>query len=301
MLDPDAFIITVGALEGLNLAIDDLVARGVRTLATEAATYSGVLEAARGRHIGIVGLAVDEEGLLPDQLDRTLGEGQAQAVYVTPVAQNPLGCEMSETRVRAIVAVAAKHRAPIVEDDIYYGYRRGNAPTLKEISPRQVYFMTSLSKCATPLPRVGILAPPQDRLDAAIARHHASVWSVPPLTAAIAANLVTEGCDRTAAEMLRAKAQARRQLAVEILPAGNVVTSSASHVWLPMDNAAAERFARHALERGVRVTSPSAPIANASLASGIRLCLGAPESREVLAAALRALAGLFSLRKPLVM
>ena len=293
-LHADAIILTLGTQQGLDLAIEDLAAKGVRALATEAATYSGALAAARKHSLDVVGLPVDKEGLIPDDLDRVLREGHAQAVYVTPVAQNPLGCEMSEARVRAILAVAARHKAPVVEDDVYFAYRSSKAPALKEIAPSQVYYATSLSKSMTPLLRVGVLAPPADRLKGLIARHHATVWSVSPFAAAVAAELLTDKFDRTIAKNLRAEAQARRQLAIEILGAGKIVTSTAMHIWLPMESSVAERFARRALEHGVRVTSPSAPIVNPSLASGIRLCLGAPAGREQLTDALNRLVVLFS-------
>jgi DNA-binding transcriptional MocR family regulator len=227
-LDPDSLILTVGAQEALELAIDDLLSTGIRAFATEAATYSGALAAARGRNLNVVGLGVDENGLRPDELDECLTKGHSEALYVTPVAQNPLGSEMSEARARDIVKVASKHKALIIEDDIYFAYRRENGLTLKELASDQVYYATSLSNSVTPLLRVGILAPPANRLNALIARHHAMVWSVPPCTAAIAAD--------------------PRQLAIEILGTERIVPSAAMHVWLPIASATAERFARLALE-----------------------------------------------------
>jgi DNA-binding transcriptional MocR family regulator len=65
----------------------------------------------------------------------------------------------------------------------------------------------------------------------------------------------------------------------------------AFHVWLPLPEPRAERICRWALAKGISLTPPLAPVVDASLAMGLRLCLGAPP-RPALARALTTLKGL---------
>src|SRR5690606_39944260 len=70
--------------------------------------------------------------------------------------------------------------------------------------------------------------------------------------------------------------------------------SGSPHIWLPMATAAAEQFARRALERGVRVTPPDAVKIGGEKSGGVRLCLMAPQQRSSLERALRILADIRS-------
>ncbi len=71
------------------------------------------------RNLGLqpIGVAVDGEGMLVDELENALGKG-AQAVILTPRAHNPTGCSLSDKRARAIARVLARypHVLVIVDD-----------------------------------------------------------------------------------------------------------------------------------------------------------------------------------------
>ena len=65
----------------------------------------------------MVGVAVDQEGMVPEELARTCAEG-AQALIVTNRAHNPTGAALSEIRAKELRRVLRK--TPdliIIEDD----------------------------------------------------------------------------------------------------------------------------------------------------------------------------------------
>jgi DNA-binding transcriptional MocR family regulator len=293
-LPEDDLILSVGVQHGVHLAFQDL--RTVsRLIATESSTYPGALAAARALDMQMVPVRHDDEGMLARDLDRTLRETGAKIVYLTPVCHNPLGFEIGRERRRELLAVIAKHDAWIVEDDIYAIYSAKNARTFKELAPERTYYLNGISKCLTPLIRVGFIAPPRNRRDAIASALRAQVWGPAPYGVEMACALLELGADETVATILRSEARARIQLARQALGLDCVpMPEGAPHLWLPMKPARAEKLARLAAERGVRLTPPDASFVGGEFGGGVRLSIMAPLTRDELDRALRTIAALLN-------
>jgi DNA-binding transcriptional MocR family regulator len=99
--------------------------------------------------------------------------------------------------------------------------------------------------------------------------------------------------DVSAAATLRLEAKTRIQLAKRALGLDSVpMPEGAPHVWLPMAPARAEKVARLAAERGVRLTPPDASFVGGDFGGGVRLSIMAPLTRDDLDRALRTVAAL---------
>lgn len=91
-------------------------------------SFSSALETAWALGIKTLPLAMDDEGLLPGDLDNILSkwipeERNARKpflLYMVPTGQNPTGATQSLERRRQIYAIAQKHNLYIVEDEPYY-------------------------------------------------------------------------------------------------------------------------------------------------------------------------------------
>lgn len=288
----EELILTVGVQHCVHLAFQDLKAES-RVIATESATYPGAIAAARALGLELAPVRHDDEGMIPDDLERVLGRKDCRIVYLTPVSHNPLGFEMGAERRRALLAIMEKHDAWIVEDDIYSVYAAKDGPTFKEMAPERTYYLNSISKCLTPLLRVGIMAPPPERLHAIMRALRAEVWGTPPYSVETACALLELGADGHVAAILRSEARARIALAKRILRLDSVpMPGGAPHIWLPMSPLRAEKLARRAREQGVRLTPPDASFVGGDWAGGIRLSIMATTSRADLEHALRVVAAL---------
>lgn len=291
-LDEDELILTVGVQHGVHLAFQDLRATS-RLIITESSTYPGAIAAAKALDMQMLPVQHDTEGMLADDLDRVLRKSGAKIVYLTPVCHNPLGFEMGPERRRELLAVVEKHDAWIVEDDIYSIYSTKNGPTFKELAPERTYYLNGISKCLTPLIRIGVIAPPRDRRTEIARMQRAQVWGPAPYGAEMACALLDLGADATVARILRTEAKARIQMAQQALALESVpMPEGAPHLWLPMQPARAEKLARLAAERGVRLTPPDASFVGGEHAGGIRLSVMATMSRGDLKRALRIVASL---------
>src|SRR5690606_11376510 len=199
-----------------------------------------------------------------------------------------------QSRREEIVEVCRRHDALIIEDDIYCIYSDGNSRPIRGLAPERVYYINGLSKSLTPLLRLGVLAPPPSRRAGIAARIRADARGSSPFDLEVARALFEAGHHLPARDMLRKEARERTALARKVLELKSVpMPQGAPHLWLPMPLSEAEKFARRALESGVRVTPPDAFVVGGENAAGIRLCLMAPAQRASLERGLATIRDLF--------
>ena len=79
------------------------------TLVTEHLTYPGLISVARMLGIKLIGVGMDDEGLLPDALSDVCQQHRVSALYCTPTIQNPTAAVMSVPRREAIAEVCRQH------------------------------------------------------------------------------------------------------------------------------------------------------------------------------------------------
>ncbi|KAF3762367.1 hypothetical protein M406DRAFT_46703 [Cryphonectria parasitica EP155] len=122
--------LTVGSTGALEQALRMFCdrQRGDSVLMDEFA-FSTALETAEPLGIKVVGVAIDQEGLLPASMDDILshwdpkehnGVRKPHVLYTVPSGQNPTGATMGTQRRRDIYAVCQKHDVFIIEDEPYY-------------------------------------------------------------------------------------------------------------------------------------------------------------------------------------
>ncbi|MFI7062545.1 PLP-dependent aminotransferase family protein [Kribbella sp. NPDC050124] len=163
-LAPEQLVITTGAQQAFDIAARVLLEPG-DTVAVEDPGYLPSYRGFLAHGARVVGVPVDSEGLVVDQLP--VG---TRLVYVTPSHQFPLGMPMSEGRRTALLAWAARHDAAIVEDDYDSEFRFSGRPlTPLQAADREgrVLYVGSFSKTLLPTLRVGFLGVPSVLAEAA--------------------------------------------------------------------------------------------------------------------------------------
>ena len=293
-VDTDRLLVTAGAQPAMALALQALCAPGDIVL-VEAATFFGVRTLAQHAGYRLEAVAMDEEGLRPDALERA-ASGGARVLYTIPTLQNPTGRIMSEVRRREIAAIARRCDMWIVEDDVYGAFAGDRAPPpLVCFAAERTLYLSGLSKTVAPGLRTGFLLAPDEalfeRLSSAI---RAQAYAPPTLGAMVATQWIEDGeadaiADEIGGEVAARTALAEARLGKRLAPAAE---PRCPHLWLPMAELVAERLVARALRAGVQLTPAEAPVVDPASICGVRLCVGAPPSRSQVDTALERLATL---------
>lgn len=292
-----------GAQHGIMLA---MLATGCvgESLMCEGLSYPGMLGNARQLKNQVIGLAMDEEGLLPDALEAACRSRRARVLYLTPTLQNPTTATMSLARREAIVAVARRHDLLIIEDDVNGLLPEPHQVPLVNLAPERVIYLGSLAKIACGGMRVGFVLAPDHLKQAFAQAMRLSSWMVSPLLVELACQLVSQpGIDQLIREQRQTLAR-RGELLRHLLPGARWQPGS-MHVWLPLPEpwrsqefaaaadaldvgvASGEHFAagQFAAPQGVRL-SLSQPATDARVAEGLerlaQLLRGTPPSNPLL-------------------
>lgn len=183
--DRDNIIITSGAQQAIEL-LTKVLCNETETIICEQPSFVGALNAFRSYNAKLVGVEMDDEGIIPEKLDTALKENPRTAfIYLIPTFQNPTGKTMSLERRKQILNIAARHKVYIVEDNPYADLRFTGieVPTLKSLDRNNlVIYVGSFSKVLSPGLRVGWLSAPEHIVQKCVVAMqvstvHTNIWS----------------------------------------------------------------------------------------------------------------------------
>ena len=191
--DAGQIMVVSGSQQALEIATRVLLDPGDRVWMEEPG-YSGARDVLTLAGARIVPVPVDGEGL--DVAAGIARAPQAQAAYVTPSHQYPLGATLSATRRLQLLAWAARAGAWIFEDDYDSEYRYESLPiaSLQGLDrDARVIYIGTFSKVLFPAVRIGYLVIPADLVARFVAVREAMDIFPPTLYQAVLADFLSEG------------------------------------------------------------------------------------------------------------
>ncbi|WP_321841908.1 aminotransferase-like domain-containing protein [Paraburkholderia bannensis] len=285
-------LVTQGAQHGLACVLRAVLRPG-DTIFAEALSYPGIVALARQLRLNLVGIEIDEEGIVPAALERACGLLAPRALFCVPTLHNPTTATLSEARRAAIADIAVRHNLVVIEDLVPAALLDAPPTPLAARLPEHGIVISSLSKAVAPGLRVGYVQAPQDWVGKILAVIRSDCWMTSPLSAEIAARWIVNGeVDRLVAQQ-RACVDVRQAIAAEVLSGWTYRTDPASpHLWLPLAEPwRAAEFAAALRQAGVLAkTADSFVIGRGSAPHAVRLSLGGARSHEALRDALEVLA-----------
>lgn len=289
----ERIFITPGAHPAL-LAILGTLAKSGETVLSENITYPGMRSIAAQLRLRLVGLPMDDDGILPQAFAAACEREKPKALYLNPTLHNPLTLTMSAARRAEIADVAQKYRVPVVEDDAY-GFLPSNGPTpLAALAPDLTWHIGGLSKCIGAGLRLAYVVAPEDGRalwSFASAMRSGNVMAS-PLTTALATGWIDDGTADAILDFLRREAAARQALVAGLLTPGSYRADMLSfNIWLPLPHG----WTRSTFSAHMRATSLGTVPSDAFAVDGtppeaVRVCLGGPISRPQLQTALEFMA-----------
>ena len=204
----DQVLITTGSQQGLDLVGKVLIDPG-STVAVEAPTYLGALQAFAPYEPEFVAVDGDDDGPLPDALDAARG---ARFVYLLPNFQNPSGRCVSAARRQALVARALALGLPIVEDNPYgdLWFDQAPPPPLKASAGDAAIYLGSFSKVLAPGLRLGYVVAPRVLYPKLLQAKQAADLHTPGFNQRVVYEVIKDGFLRDHVPTIRARYKLQR-------------------------------------------------------------------------------------------
>lgn len=280
---PSNISVTNGATAAMTVALMSVAPPG-STVATEAIGHHTLTPMATYLGFNLLGLSIDDQGIIPEALDEACRTSDVRALFVQPTVINPTATLMGSVRRSALAEIARRHDIAIVEGDVLGPLVEDRAPPIAHFAPERTLYYTTFTKITVPGLRIGYLFAP-DRYAAAVAnRHLVSNWMATPMVAEIASKWVTDGTAMDLVRWQRTALSRRQAIVSEMLPTDRVMTHPAAlHLWLPLpDDRAEESFVAQARLQGVAI-APGASfcISDDQRRPAVRISLGSTTEAEL--------------------
>lgn len=215
-MQPGQIAITSGA-ENAIVTVLAALAHPDDTVVCEALTYPGVRAVSAMQHLRLQGLAMDEEGLLPDAFEHACRTTAVRVLYTIPTLQNPTSAVMPLERRRAIAEIARRYGVMIVEDEVYGFLEPDAPPPIAALAPERTFYLGSCAKLLGGGMRVGYVAAPPELAPQVTHMLHTNLIVVAPLLAELAARFITGGIAQRQVTRQREEARRRQQAAARLL------------------------------------------------------------------------------------
>jgi GntR family transcriptional regulator / MocR family aminotransferase len=253
-------LITAGSQQAIAL-VSQLLLKPGDTLLVESPTYAVALDLFRSQGFKLVGIPMDEQGMLVDQLEPLLQQYHPRLIYTIPNFHNPTGASLSTPRRHQLITLASRYNVPILEDD-YVGdlrYEGRSFPALKALDPvGQVIYASTFSKMLMPGLRVGFLVADGPVYDSLVSYKHVSDLTSSNLHQRALESYVTVGRYqahlRRTSQLYRKRRDAMIEAINRYLPATVTVTAPLGglFMWIGLPQGmASEELLPTACEEGV--------------------------------------------------
>lgn len=288
-LGPQQLCVVRGSQMGIYVAARVLVQPG-DVVAMDALTYPPARAAFIAAGARIVCIEQDAGGMRPEHLEALCQAHAIKAVYLTPHHQFPTTTLLSAERRLQVLALAARHRFAVVEDDYDHEFQFAHHPTspMASAAPDQVVYIGSLSKVLAPGLRVGYIAGPTALIERCAAQVMAIDRQGNAVTELAVADLMQSGeLKRHIRRTLRIYQQRRAEFEHALrqyvggqaqfdLPDGGLALWLRLPDWLDM-----ARLQHDALALGVRVPDSASFAADQRAVHGLRLGFGPLQTEQL--------------------
>jgi DNA-binding transcriptional MocR family regulator len=281
---PDSMLICNGAQQALSLTLVALASPGEKLL-TETLTYSGLKALATLNGIELCGVAMDEQGIIPEALDQMAEATEARLVYLQPTVHNPTTAFMSAERRLKVAEVIRRHDLTLIEDDASCSALTERPLPITTLVPDRSVYITSVSKTLSPAFRIGYLSAPPHILELIQSVFHANVLGASPLMAELVSQMISSGTAHEIAQRNLEESARLNRAALRLLNGHEVRSHPACfYLWLMLPKQwSAEEFAAAARSDGVSVVPADNFLASRDAsAHGVRVSLNPSFNPDVL-------------------
>ncbi|AIQ65947.1 GntR family transcriptional regulator [Paenibacillus stellifer] len=216
---PSSILILSGALQGFQLISLGLLPKG-SSIVLEKPSYLYSIHAFQSAGVRLHGLAMDDRGLIPEELEPAAARTGAALLYTIPSFHNPTGIVMDLERRQQLMEKTDALGLPVLEDGAYQELwlDAPPPPPLKAMDRSgRVLHLGTLSKSASPGLRIGWIAGPEPVIQRLADIKMQTDYGASSLSQQAAAIWLEKGLHDRHTETLRMKLRERRDLLLALL------------------------------------------------------------------------------------
>ena len=170
---PSNILVTTASQQALDI-VGRMFIDASDPVLVEKPSYMGGLQVFKSYGAEFIGVRMDDEGILTDELEERLQwlrkqEEHYKFLYLVPDFQNPSGVTLSEERRRKVIALSEKYSVLVIEDSPYRQVRfEGSAPKMlyrldkETCRTDNVISLFTMSKTFAPSLRMGVIVAHED-------------------------------------------------------------------------------------------------------------------------------------------
>lgn len=281
-VDEGEVLITAGGQEAFLVLLTVLTTPG-DTVLVEELTHISFKELGKSLHLKMMGIPMDEQGIMPDALEAVVRQTKARVLFITPTYNSPTTAVMGEKRRARVVDIALKHGVFIIENGIFSNFIMNSPDPVVNMCPEQAAYVASFSFCASPEIRVGYLKTHRKHTPKLKSAKRALAVSGSMISAEIATHWIKTGVLQDLIKWQTAEIRSRTRAAFQILdgldfshaPDGMFIWLNLPDPWRSTD------FAKAAKDRGVLVMeSERFVIGRGAAPHAVRISLTSAQTRE---------------------
>jgi len=254
-------------------------------VAAEEYTYPGIKAACETLGLELVGIPMDDEGIMPEALDAACRHGRVRLLYCNPTLHNPTTKTSSKARRKELVAVAEKYDLVIIEDEILSPLLEKSVEYIVSLAPERSYYVVSTSKAVAAGLRLGFIVAPAKSRQKLVDSLQASNLGGPPLTGEIFTRWLDDGIIERTILKRKKEIAALNHITRELLSDFDLQSDIQSYnAWLTLpDNWSSADFAMEAQKRGVLVAPAEIfAVDKKTPNNAVRLSIGSISDKEEL-------------------
>lgn len=277
---PEQMLVVTGSQQGLDLIARCLLDPG-DTVILDRPGYLGAVQTFRAAGVHLAGW--DAIRADPEELEDLLQRYRPKLLYTNPSFQNPTGRTLSLDARREILALAARYRVPVIEDETYRElyFRKPPPPSLHELDEQGlVIHLGTFSKTLAAGLRLGWVVAPEAVIEQlALVKQRCDLFG-PGTFQLILAEMLTRGSYDAHLRALRAEHEQRyRAMSAALeqqLPPGTLTWAPVQgglYLWAQAGHGVDTRLlAQRALAAGVGFVSGESFYPDGAGRHDLRLC-----------------------------
>lgn len=214
-------VLANGAQNGCIMALQAVLRGQNPIIFTEELSYPGVRHAARLLRAQVIGLPMDDHGIIPEAFAQACRAHGGQVLLTAAEVHSPTTIQTGLARKQELAAIARDLGIVIIEDDCHTTVRT-QTPAYRALLPDQSYFVSSLTKSVSGALRFGFIVSPagHDKTLRQVAQ--SSFYGVAQPILDVCTDLLVNGVAAAVRDKVIVETARRVRLAVNMLGAWNL-------------------------------------------------------------------------------